>query len=53
MRCKACDSIDGKFIPQWEDYYCDECCDAIYSSMEDEALDELAELWEEDIYDRP
>jgi hypothetical protein len=34
MRCKSCDSDKGKWVEAWEDYYCEECSDSIYESLE-------------------
>jgi hypothetical protein len=42
MRCKACNSPDAKLNRAWGEYYCEECSDSIYDSLEDfEELDEF------------
>jgi len=52
MRCRSCDSIEAKWVESWEDYYCQECLDAIYDTLEeyDETLDDY-EYLERDCYD--
>ncbi len=51
MRCKSCDSLEGKWQRQWDEYYCQECVDAIYDSLDEfdeEELGMLEELyWDE------
>lgn len=45
MRCRSCDSIEAKWVEAWEDYYCQECLDAIYDTLEEyEDLEEFSEL---------
>ena len=47
LRCKSCDSIDAKWVEAWEDYYCQECLDAIYDSLDEfDDLEEISELEE-------
>jgi NMD protein affecting ribosome stability and mRNA decay len=50
MRCHSCNSPDGKWVESWEDYYCDECLDAIYESLEvfDEEEEFLKEMFCDD-----
>jgi len=49
MRCHSCNSPDGKWVESWEDYYCDECLDAIYESLE--VFDEEEEFLKEMFWD--
>lgn len=46
-RCKACDSLYGVYIPEWEEVYCQECEEAIRDviSEDEEELDEYSYLW--------
>jgi NMD protein affecting ribosome stability and mRNA decay len=50
MRCHSCNSPDGKWVESWEDYYCEECLDAIYESLELFVEDEewLEEMFSDD-----
>lgn len=52
MRCRSCDSPLAKWVETWEDYYCQECLDAIYDSLDEfedfEDISELEEMyWDE------
>ena len=52
MRCRSCDSSEAKWVEAWEEYYCQECLDAIYDTLDeyDEILDDYEHL-ERDRYD--
>ena len=47
LRCRSCDSPSAKWVESWEDYYCQECLDAIYDSLDEfEDFEEISELGE-------
>ena len=51
MRCRSCNSPSAKWVESWEDYYCDECLEAIYDSLDEfdeEELDLIKEIYWDD-----
>lgn len=41
MRCRSCDSPYASWQAQWEEYYCEECLQEIYETLEEDDLEEM------------
>ena len=43
MRCRSCDSPRASWQTQWEEYYCAECLEEIYETLEEDEEDTILE----------